>query len=169
MKLSLRDERLDQLLLFIILAQPVKIQQVVRTQSMGASHKTVYRNIRLQRTGGANAQDLQTGQFRFDGTGAEVDIDQRIKFIHDNIDIVGTDTRRQYGKPFGTDPAGMAHKLAVLVPAIDPVKMLAYFSNSAGVAHGDDGVRQFIGVYIEVVNGTTGIDYQFGWGNLLHK
>ena len=41
------------------------------------------------------------------------------------------------------------------------IEMLAYFLNPARVANGNDGICQFFGPQIEVINGATLVDDKF--------
>jgi len=168
-QLGLGYERLQQLLFFLIFFVPVKVQQVIDAQAMGRNHKTISGNIGLQGAGSTHSDDVQWGKVGLYGTVNEVDIDQGVEFVQHNINIIGANARRNDGEPFFAQDAGMGHKFAVAAFVLNAVEVFTNDGHPVGVANGDNGLGQFFGPQVEVVNGPPFVDNQFRFLNALHK
>jgi len=148
---------------------PVKIQQVVDTQAMGAGHKAVDRNIFLQAAGSAHADDGKGGGLGFDHPGGEVDIGQGVQLIENDVYIVGADAGGDDGDPFLSYVACVGNEFAVLGLVFDGVEMTADSGYPIGVAYGEDGGGQLFGTEVQVVDGAAAIDNEFTFSDCLHK
>ena len=158
MELGMGNEGLQQFAFLLILFEPVEVEEIVDPEAVGRGHEAVNGNIALQGAGGADADDIERGQFRFDLAGIEVDIDQGVELIYDDIDIIGTDAGGEDGDAFVAHASGMGDEFAVLGYYFDLVEVFADLADPIGVADGDDGGCQFLGAEVEVIDGATVVD-----------
>lgn len=166
--LGVGDEGLQEQLLFAVLFVAVKVKQVVDAQAVRGRYEAIYRNVCLQRAGGADADDLQGLQIGFDLAGFQIDVDQCIQLVHHDVDVVGSYPRGEDRDPLVADPPGMADELPVLLFVLDRIEILTDLGHAVGIAYGDDGGGQLFGAKIQVVYGSSFIEDQFGFGDLRH-
>ncbi len=160
-QLGLGDKRLQQFIVFFLVIGSVEIEQVVDTESMGGDDEAVHRDIRLQGARGADADDGQCAEMRFDGAGDEIDIGQGVEFIEDDVDIVRADTGGDDGKAHPANIARVGNEFAVAVGHFHLIEVPANGRDAIGVADGNNGGCKFFREGIEVVHGATGVDNQF--------
>ena len=96
-----------------------------------------------------------------DRTGLQVDVGKCIKFVQYDIDVVGTDARRNDGDPFFSDPACTGNELPVLLPVFDMVEMPADLFYPVRVPDGDDGVRKLLRSKVKMLDRSACVDDQF--------
>ena len=83
------DKSLGHSVLGNFAAALIKIEQPIQTQRIFRSNNAVaHRHIGLEGTGGSQPDEFQAGMFGFRCTGIQVDIEQRVQFIYNNINIV---------------------------------------------------------------------------------
>ena len=63
----------------------------------------------------------------------------------------------------------MGNKFAVTRSMVYTVEVFAYGMHSFGVANGNDGIGQFFGPEIKVVNGSAAIDNEFTFCDPVHN
>lgn len=147
---------------------PVEVQQVVDAKPMGGGDERVDGDIVLQRAAGTDADDIQGGDGRFDGARGEVNVDQRVEFIEDDVDVVGADSGGDHGNSLFPEKAGVGDEFAVRGFVFDGVETFADAGYTVGVANGEDGVGDLIRTDIEVIDGASVIDDQFRFGDVWH-
>ena len=138
------------------------MKQVVEAKSMRTGYESIYGDVCLKRTAGADANNLQGFEHGTDGTGFEVDVGERIEFIEHDVDVVRTNTGAAYGEALVADIAGMGNEFAVLVLEFDAVEILTDFFYAIGVSNHDDGICDFLRTAIEVVDSAAFVQYKFG-------
>jgi len=146
----------------------IKIEKIVDAQAMGGGYEAIDGYIGLQGPGGAEADDIEGSEGGLDLAGIEVDIGEGIEFVDDDIDIIGADAGGEDGEAFLADEAGMGDELAVLGPDLDGIEVFADLLYAVGIADGDDGAGNLLGAKIEVIDGATGVDDQFRFGDAAH-
>ena len=77
----------------------IPVEQSVAAHGNVREDKCTKRNLRLDGPGCTDADDIERTMFRLDLACLEVDIGQSIKLVHNDIDIVRTDTGRQSRNP----------------------------------------------------------------------
>ena len=157
-QLGLGGKGLEEGVVLFRIVMPVKIQQIVDTQAVGAGDKAVDWNILLQGAGGAHTDDGKGGELGFDHAGGEVDIDQGVQLIEDDVYIVRADAGGDDGDPFPANIARMGYEFAVLGLVLDGVEMTADGGYPIGVAYGKNGGGELFGTEVQVVNGAAAID-----------
>src|SRR3954463_10955501 len=111
MQLCMRSKRLQQLFFLVVVFKPVIVQQVVEAEAMSGSYRAINRNVCLQRTRGADANDIERMNNGPDLARFEVNVYQCIKFIEHDINIIRTNAGRNNRYSFVANEACMRNKL----------------------------------------------------------
>ena len=91
-ELGLGDETLEDLPLFFIFLDPVKVEEVVDPEAVGTGHPGINRDGSLQGTRGPDPNDIKNGMIVFDGAGLKIDIHEGVQLIQNNIYIIRADS-----------------------------------------------------------------------------
>lgn len=99
------------------------------------------------------------------GTRGEIDIDEGVELSEDDVDVVGTDARREDGYAFALVGAGGTDELTVGVFALDGVEEGLDHGDASGVSYEDDFVGELSGLYVKVEDGAVGVDDELRVGD----
>jgi len=89
----------------------------------------------------------------------EIDIDECVKFIEDDVDVVGTDSGGHNGHSFFTNISGMGDEFAVSGFVFNGIEMPGDLVYTGGVSDGEDCSGNFFGPQIEVIDGAAAVKY----------
>ena len=124
------------------IAAVVIIQESVETDRNTGKNQIPDPKIGRDRTAGAQTHQRQRSLLLLHGTRPEVDIEQRVDFVDDDVDIIGTDPGRNDAHPFAFIGPGDGRELPVGRFGLNPLEMGRNLAHTARVAHQDDGRRQ---------------------------
>ena len=94
--------------------------------------------------------------------GLEIDIGQGVQLGEHNVDVVGAHPRGNHRDTLALVGARVGDELAVLLAHLHRVQHTGYHRHTAGIAHQNDIVGQFLRVQVEMVNRAVGLQRQLG-------
>ncbi len=91
------------------------------------------RDVRLYRSGSSDADYVERTLLRLRLTGREVNIDKSVKLVHNDVDIVRSDTCGKHGYPYALVFSRYGYKFTGLVAELLLFEILPYHVNPAGI------------------------------------
>ena len=159
------DERLHNIFANQV-TSVVKAQHSVDAKAERGGQQAAALDVGVKRTRRADAHKVEGAMFVLHRAGFQVDIGHGIQFRQHNVDIVGTHSRGNHGDTLAMESSSMGNQFAILLPHLHRVEHGRDHLHTAGIAHQNDVIGQFLGMQIEVVDGTVALQRQFGSGYL---
>ena len=144
------------------ITSPVEVQQSVEADGDFRTDEGAQGGIRLQPATRPDADQLKGAQDRVLPAGPEVDVGKGIQLVEHDVDVVTTDAGRYDRDAFALPRSSNGVELAALDVTFACFKVRCHEGHTSRITHKDDTVCQLLGTYVEVEDGTVGIDDQFG-------
>ena len=142
----------------------IVIQHSVEADGSLREQPRADRQIRLEGARGANSHDLERFMLGFGRTSVEIDVDQRVKLSHDNVNIVRANASRQHSNALAGERASSTDKFPVGVFGFDSVKKRLDDSHPPRISNKNDLVGQLPRLNVEVEYGAVGVNNEFRIG-----
>ena len=119
------------------------------------------RNFRLDRSGSTDAEDIERTMNRLYLTSLEIDVRKGIQFVHDDIDIIRTDSGGKDCHPYALVLSGHGHKLSRSMPELLFLEVFRNHIDSSGISHKNHVVGKFFRTKVQMEDRSVTIDDKF--------
>lgn len=139
----------------------VKVQEAVESHRDFGTDEGAYGRVGLQAAAGTDAHDFQLSEGVVFFAGLEVDVGQRIDFIHHDVDVIAPDAGRGHHDAFAFVGTGDGTKLTAFHFTFAGVEVGGYEGHASGVTYQDNFVGQMLRFHVEMEYRTVFVDDQF--------
>ena len=155
-------ECLFQLEVADVVTSCVVVEQAVEADALHAGDERSQRSFWLKAATSADADNRECAMPGLVVTLLEVDVGERVKLVHHDVDVVATDARAEDRNAFALVGACDGVELAALNLAFLRLEVCGNGRYSPRVAHKDDAVGQLFGLDVKMKDAAIFIDDEFG-------